>query len=55
MFQTHQATELSSFVYVALDLEERIEGTIETMVASYSSGIRGDGEEISITDIKSSG
>ena len=50
MFQTHQATELSSFVVVAVDLET-IEMTSETMVDCYSSRIRGDIEEISITDI----
>ena len=33
MFQPHQAAELSSFVYVALDLEARIEGTTETINA----------------------
>ena len=55
IFQTYHATELSSFVYVALDLEVRIEVTNETMVDSYSSIIRGNGEEISIPDIKSSG
>ena len=46
MFQTHQATELSRFVDGILDLEARIEVTTETMVDSYSSRIRGDGEEI---------
>ena len=46
MFQTHQATELSSFIHDALELEARIEVTSETMVDS----IIGDGEEISITD-----
>ena len=55
MFQPHQVAELSSFVYVALNLEERIEGTSETMLDRYSSRIRGDGEEISITEEKSSG
>ena len=33
MFQPHQATELSSFVYVAIDLEARISGTSETINA----------------------
>ena len=55
MFQTHQVIELSSFVDVALDVEARIEVTSETMVDSCSSRIRGDGEEFSITDVKSSG
>ena len=54
MFQTYQATELSSFVKVAVDLEARIEVTSGTMVNSYSSRIRGDVEEIRITDIQSS-
>ena len=54
IFQPHQVTELSRFVYVALDLEARIEVTIETKVNSYSSRIRHDGEEISITFLKSS-
>ena len=49
-FQTHQVTELSSFIDVAQDLEARIEVTHETMVGIYSSRIIGDGEEISITD-----
>ena len=55
MFQTHQETELSRFVDVAVDLEARIEVTSETMLGSCSSRIRGDIEEISITDIQSSG
>ena len=50
MFQTHQPTELSSFIHVALELEARIKVTSETMVDSYSSRIIGDGEDISITD-----
>ena len=33
MFWSHQAPELSSFVYVALNLEARIEGTSETINA----------------------
>ena len=33
IFQPHQATELSSFVYVALHLEARIAGTSETINA----------------------
>ena len=33
MFQVHQVAELSSFVYVALDLEAIIEGTTETLNA----------------------
>ena len=40
-FQTHQVTELSSFVYEALDMKARIEGTSETMVDSCSSQIEG--------------
>ena len=55
MFQTHQATELSSFVDVAVNLEARIEQNTETMVDSCSSRIRGDGEEISLTEVKYSG
>ena len=55
MFQTHQGTELSSFVDVTVDLETRVEVTSETMLESCSSRIRGDVEEISITDIQSSG
>ena len=55
MFQAHQVAELSSFVYVALNLEARIAGTSEKMLDRYSSRIRGDGEEISITEEKSSG
>ena len=39
MFQTYQATELSSFVKVAVDLEARIEVTSETMMDCYSSRI----------------
>lgn len=49
MFHPHQVTELSSFVYVALDLEARIEGTSEAMLDGCSSKNRGDREEISIT------
>ena len=37
MFQTHQATEHSSFVDMAVDLEKRIEVTSETMVDPYNS------------------
>jgi hypothetical protein len=33
MFQTQQASELSSFGHVALDLESRIEGTTGTIDA----------------------
>ena len=33
MFQPHQVAELSSFVYVDLDLEAIIEGTNETINA----------------------
>ena len=60
MFQTPhlnspELTELTCFVNVAVDLEARIEVTSETMVDSYSSRIRGDGEEISLTKVKYSG
>ena len=55
MFQTHQATELSSFADVAVNLEARIEQNTETMVDSCSSRIRGDREEISLTEVKYSG
>ena len=33
MFQPHQVAEVSSFVYVALDIEAIIEGTNETINA----------------------
>ena len=55
MFQPHQAAELTSFVYVALNLEARIEGTSMLIVDICSLRIRGDGEEISITEVKYSG
>ena len=55
MFHTHQATELSSFVDVAVDLKARVEVTSETMMDICSSRIRSGVEETSITDIKSSG
>ena len=45
--------ELSWVVYVALDLETRIEWARETMLDSCNSRIRGDREEVSITDVKS--
>ena len=54
MFQPHQATELSRFVYVALHLDARKARTRETMLDSCSSRIRVDGKEISITEVKSS-
>ena len=40
MFHTHQATELSSFVDMTVDLEARVEVTRETMVDSCSPRIR---------------
>ena len=55
VFQPHQTAEHTSIVYVALDLEARIERTRVIMLDSCSSRIRGDGEEISITEVKYSG
>ena len=52
MFQPHLVTVLSSLVYVALDLESRIEGTSEASLDGCSSRNTGDGEEISITEVK---
>ena len=35
MFQPHQTAELSSFVYVALDLEVSIEGNTQTINSGW--------------------
>ena len=35
IFQPRKASELSSFVYVALHLEARIEGSSETITAGW--------------------